>query len=158
MRSLESWGTLDRRVLLCLAENVLDVFEKHVQATDDSRESGGILLGSLRGTHLEIVEATTPSRLDGRSRFLFIRRTFWHRWIAESRWRSSGGTVRYLGEWHTHPEDHPRPSSIDKKEWRRLAATRQDGRPLLAIIVGREGLHMELVESTGQRIVLEPVR
>ncbi len=158
MRPLESWGTPDRRILLCLAESVLDVFEKHVQATDDSYESGGILLGCIRGMHLEIVEATTPSRLDGRSRFLFIRRTAWHRWIAESRWRSSGGTVRYLGEWHTHPEDRPRPSSIDKREWRRLAATREDGRPLLAVIVGRDGLHMELVESTGQCVVLEPVR
>ena len=158
MQLLAAWGTLDRKVLLCLADSVLEVFEKHIQATPDSCESGGILLGHVRGAHLEVIEATAPSRRDGSFRFLFIRRPASHRQIAESRWHSSGGTVRYLGEWHTHPEDQPRPSLIDQNEWRRLAVKRNDGSPLLAIIVGRKGLHVELVERTGQRVCLEPVR
>lgn len=157
MRALESWGTADRRVLLCLAESVLEIFRRYVQINDETNEGGGILLGQVRGANLEVVEATAPSRLDCRFRFLFVRGTARHRQIAESRWRSSGGTIRYLGEWHTHPEDHPRPSSIDKIEWRKLAAAREDGSPLLAIIVGRKGLHVELVERTGQRIVLEQI-
>lgn len=158
MRYLAAWGSPDRRILLSLAESVLGVFKKHAQVSKGSRESGGILLGRLRGAHLEIVEATEPSRLDGRFQFLFFRQATWHRRVAESRWRSSGGTVRYLGEWHTHPEDSPRPSSIDQNEWRRLATTREDGSALLAIIVGREELHVELVGSSGQRIILESVK
>ncbi|HCZ9268877.1 TPA: Mov34/MPN/PAD-1 family protein [Vibrio alginolyticus] len=26
----------------------------------------------------------------------------------------SGGTVNYIGEWHTHPEDFPKPSQQDR--------------------------------------------
>ncbi|WP_228761631.1 hypothetical protein [Pseudomonas sp. MPC6] len=48
----------------------------------------------------------------------------------------------------THPEDYPSPSSIDLREWRALAASRIDGRPLLALIVGRKGLHLEFMRGT----------
>lgn len=72
------------------------------------------------------------------------------------RWRASRGTVRYLGEWHTHPEDYPIPSGLDRSEWRRLAAGRRDKRPQLSIIVGRHGLHVELVHSDGNCVYFQP--
>lgn len=158
MLSLSDWGTLDRRTLVHLAGDVLTVFESHIQPIGRSRESGGILLGCVRGSNLEIVEATIPSRFDERFPFLFVRKAAWHRQVAEKRWRRSGGTVRYLGEWHTHPEDLPSPSTVDLVEWRKLAVKRNDGRPLLAVIVGRRGLHVELIDDVGQRVVLEPIR
>uniref|UniRef100_UPI003CED28D9 Mov34/MPN/PAD-1 family protein n=1 Tax=Enterobacter cloacae complex sp. 280C5 TaxID=3395861 RepID=UPI003CED28D9 len=30
----------------------------------------------------------------------------------------SDGFLVYLGEWHTHPEDFPQPSSTDLRSWR----------------------------------------
>jgi integrative and conjugative element protein (TIGR02256 family) len=140
-----------------LGGDVLDVFGRHVQFAENSRESGGILLGCVRGPNLEIIEATEPSRFDERFPFLFVRKAASHRQVAEKRWHRSGGTVRYLGEWHTHPEEFPRPSSIDLVEWRKLAAKRNDGRPLLAVIVGRVGLHVEFIDGSGKRLVLESV-
>ncbi|WP_230979351.1 Mov34/MPN/PAD-1 family protein [Xanthomonas sontii] len=63
--------------------------------------------------------------------------------IAFSRWKATQGTVRYLGEWHIHPEDHPYPSCLDRSEWNRLSAQRRDKRPMLAVIVGRQSLYVE---------------
>lgn len=158
MLALSDWATVDRRMLVYLRIAVLEVFGHHVQSGFSSRESGGILLGYVRGMNLEIIEATEPSRFDERFPFLFVRKAERHRHIAESRWNRSGGTIRYLGEWHTHPEDLPLPSSIDLIEWRKLAVKRNDGRPLLAVIVGRRGLHIEVMDDSGQRMVLESIR
>ncbi|WP_315974813.1 Mov34/MPN/PAD-1 family protein [Stenotrophomonas maltophilia] len=91
-----------------------------------------------------------------RLRTFFLRSAIGHAKLALDRWRASRGTVRYLGEWHTHPEDHPTPSGLDRAEWRRLAAGRRDERPQLSIIVGRAGLHVELVGSDGAGSVFRP--
>ena len=82
---------------------------------------------------------------------------FGHAAIALARWTGSQGTVRYLGEWHTHPEDHPQPSGLDRLEWIRLSARRLDKRPMLAVIVGRKSLYVELVPSSGRDTVFTPV-
>lgn len=42
-------------------------------------------------------------------------------------------------------------------EWRALAVKRTDGRPVLAVIVGRKGLHVELMAASGERIQLLPI-
>lgn len=103
-----------------------------------------------------IEQATVPTTWDNRFRFLFERMPFGHAIIAQSRWAESQGTVRYLGEWHTHPEDHPIPSALDRLEWNKLSAKRRDKRPVLAVIVGRKGLYVELVPNSGCGLVLNP--
>ena len=84
---------------------------------------------------------------------MFERTPLGHASIALARWRASHGTVRYLGEWHTHPEDQPTPSSLDRSEWHRLAKERKDERPLLAVIVGRKVLHVEMIPA-GEKVML----
>lgn len=147
---MKSWSTPDYRIFVTLSDQVLDVLNKHVQRTEGTPESGGILLGHVRGQNLEILEATVPTIWDKRFRYLFERMPFGHRFVANKRWAASSGTVRYLGEWHTHPEDHPTPSGIDKAEWKKLAENRADKRPLLAIIAGRVELYVELAYASSE--------
>lgn len=157
MQFLSSWATADKSRLLHFSTGTLETFSQHIQSIDADREAGGLLLGSVHGVHLHIEQATIPTVWDKRFRYLFERMPFGHDAIALSRWTSSQGTVRYLGEWHTHPEDHPHPSGLDRSEWCRLSATRQDKRPMLAVIVGRKALYVELVPSSGCGPVLGPV-
>ena len=110
-------------------------------------------MGTVHGVHLLINEATAPTKWDKRFRYLFERTPLGHASIALARWRASHGTVRYLGEWHTHPEDQPTPSSLDRSEWHRLAKERKDERPLLAVIVGRKVLHVEMIPA-GEKVML----
>lgn len=154
MQFVESWASGDQKVLLSFTIDVLDTFSRHMQDAPNAPESGGLLLGSLHGNNLIITEATVPTKWDRRFRFLFERMPFGHRSIAERRWRESDGTIRYLGEWHTHPQDIPTPSSLDREEWGKLTQCRADGRPLLAVIVGRKSLHVELVGSNGYGTLL----
>lgn len=157
MQFVREWRSANGRILLDLGTRSLEVFSSHVQACAVAPESGGLLLGTVHGQGMLISEATTPTQMDGRWRTLFERMPFGHSAIAKRRWRASSGTVRYLGEWHTHPEDHPHPSGTDLAEWRALAVKRTDGRPVLAVIVGCRRLHVELMAASGERLQLLPI-
>lgn len=157
MQFLSSWASSDRSRLLHFSTGALETFRQHVQNIDDDCEAGGLLLGSVHGAHLLVEQATVPTAWDKRFRYLFERMPFGHEAIALSRWTASQGTIRYLGEWHTHPEDHPHPSGLDRSEWNRLSGQRRDKRPMLAVIIGRKSLYVELVPRIGAGLVLVPV-
>ena len=89
-------------------------------------EAGGILLGYRRGAHLHVTDATRPQPHDKRSRFQFERRDAFHQAYALDRWRESRGALDHIGEWHSHPESSPMPSSLDRSEWRKICAARVD--------------------------------
>ena len=36
------------------------------------------------------------------------------------RYKASEGTIRYIGEWHTHPEDFPQYSYTDFQNWKKI--------------------------------------
>jgi integrative and conjugative element protein (TIGR02256 family) len=150
MRFMTTWHNSADEQFVYFSQSVLEVFERHVQS-DSGTEAGGILLGYVRGKHLELLEASEPTRQDRRLRYFFERMIHGHKSLADRRWSESNGLVRYIGEWHTHPQEIPSPSSIDISEWQILAQDRVDRRPLLAVIVGRKNLHVELMHSSGKR-------
>ena len=156
MSFVSDWSTADGSVLMNFDSTVLDVFKKYRQLGERDLEAGGILLATVHELGFLVKEASAPTPYDIRRRNFFDRRPFWHRALAKRRWRASGGTVRYVGEWHTHPQDHPIPSILDRTEWRHLARSRVDGCPLLAVIVGRHSLHVELVSGNSRRAVMAP--
>ncbi|WP_158629217.1 MULTISPECIES: Mov34/MPN/PAD-1 family protein [unclassified Corallococcus] len=103
------------------------------------REAGGVLLGRyIMGCRDVVVdEVTIPMTGDWRLPFSFRRSRSRHQQVINARWAVSRGTCQYLGEWHTHPEPIPNPSSIDIADWRRrLRMDRFDGNSLLFIVVG----------------------
>ncbi|MDP2560765.1 Mov34/MPN/PAD-1 family protein [Psychrobium sp. 1_MG-2023] len=119
--------------MILIQNGVLQALESHRQLKLKQAESGGILIGEYRGEHINIVEATEPSRGDRRSRYRFFRRSERHQTLATKAWNESGTTKTFIGDWHTHAEDHPSPSSIDTKDWRR----KFQKRPMVVIIQGR---------------------
>lgn len=153
MQFMSTWKDPSGELLVYFAPQVIAVFNRYIQGEHDA-EAGGILLGHVRGIHLEILEATVPTPKDRRLKYFFERLLHGHQGIAERRWRDSDGLVRYVGEWHTHPEDHPMPSGLDINEWKKLAAARRDGRPMLATIVGRASLRTEYMHADGTRLRL----
>lgn len=106
---------------------------------DDARkcEAGGILLGYRRDKHLHVVIATVPQVSDKRMRFFFSRSSNYHQQIALQQWNDSGGTIDYLGEWHTHPEVCPVASSLDMLEWKKISRHRASH--MLFVILGLSG-------------------
>lgn len=157
MQFLSSWATHDRKVLLHFSDQVLKTFNDYIQSKSTDSEAGGLLLGTVHGDNILVSEATTPTEWDERLRYFFERMPFGHSEIALARWQASQGFTRYLGEWHTHPEELPQPSHLDRSEWSRLSASRKDGRPMLAVIVGQRNLRVELIAIKGLGIALQPV-
>lgn len=123
---------------ILIESSVIEVIRGYCQHQTDMPESGGILLGCRRGTHLHIVTATTPQPDDERKRFRFYRRDKNHQKIAIHQWDMSGNTVDYIGEWHTHPELEPTPSSLDMSEWKKICCARKVS--MVFLIAGMAGV------------------
>jgi integrative and conjugative element protein (TIGR02256 family) len=114
----------------------------HRQLHARDPESGGLLLGRLiSGTEDVVIDfVSRPSGADRATRFRFFRARRPAQQRVTDAWHESLGTRVYLGEWHTHPEDDPTPSCIDRRNWRRIVKRAQFEQPFLFfVIVGRRG-------------------
>lgn len=132
--------------LVLVSEEVLALISSYRQSGPDDCEAGGILMGKRRGMHFEITFATAPQAKDARSRCRFTRHPDGHQEIAEGRFRATNGEENYLGEWHTHPENHPTPSDIDVRDWKRLSKIHRV--PLLVIIGGIKTYYLGLLAGS----------
>lgn len=109
------------------------------------REAGGVLMGRYIRESLDVVidNVTVPMCGDRRRRFDFFRDRDRHQQAINRAWQESDGTTHYLGEWHTHPERIPTPSSTDQTNWNQhLQRDIFSGDTLLFIIVGTEFLRV----------------
>ena len=97
---------------ILIEENVIDLFQIFRQ-TGNKNERGGIILGEVSKSSIIIKKASIPTQFDKSNRFKFIRNKKSAQIFTDYEFYNSGGTVIYIGEWHTHPENHPSPSSID---------------------------------------------
>lgn len=113
--------------------------ESYLQIGKHFTEAGGVLLGRFLIDSKDIVidKITVPMLNDVRNRYGFLRKENMHQNIIDKEWEKSKGTCNYLGEWHTHPENYPTPSSIDINDWKRkLKADTFSSRYLYFIIAG----------------------
>ena len=118
---------------------VARVWDTHRQSDSEALESFGVLIGTTsvdkRETWIEAV--TTPMRLDVRSRFNFELRDPGHQQVVDEMFERSDESRIYLGTWHTHPEARPKPSNVDRDDWR-ACHQRNRGKPLAFVLVGIE--------------------
>lgn len=143
-------NSIDDSGLILIEQNVIETIRNHCQNKPGIPESGGVLLGYRRDSHLHVVDATTPQPDDRCMRFRFFRRDPYHQQVAISKWSVSGNTLDYIGEWHTHPELGPSPSSLDLSEWKKICAARNSN--MLFLIAGLTG-NFWLGVGRGQHIV-----
>jgi integrative and conjugative element protein (TIGR02256 family) len=122
--------------MLLVEPQLIERLLRFRQIGSNAPEAGGILMGYRRGPHTHVTDATTPSKRDTQQRFRFHRHATYHQRMATMRWKASGETLGYVGEWHTHPEDHPTPSGIDLHHWREIGAAA--ARPMVFVIIGRK--------------------
>ena len=122
------------------SKNVVEVFQAFRQLSNESKESGGVLLGRiiLNDADLIVDRVSSPTKDDKATRFSFFRPIRLAQRYVVSAWIKSRGAQNYLGEWHTHPEDSPRPSGTDITNWQRIYRRSNVGTDeLFFLIVGR---------------------
>ena len=106
-------------------------------------ESGGMLFGVIRPGALTISFATPAYPDDKRSKTEFIRRDKRHLRVLDSVRRRFGGTIGYLGEWHSHPNGPNWFSVVDFEEFaNKVEEMRAEGatKPILEVLVSPVGL------------------
>ena len=108
-----------RRILI--QREVWDNINDFSLAIQGKYETGGIFLGYRRREDIQIIQATFPGAKDKSSKYAFHRLSPHHQIAATTGWANSEGTLDWVGEWHTHPEDDPSPSSVDTNSWRQIA-------------------------------------
>lgn len=110
----------NRKLKFC--NSTLQIMKKYIQRENQSCEAGGILIGreNVGNTNLIIEFVTEPMRQDQRSRCGFLRKDIGHIYFFEKLYKENDGIYRYIGEWHTHPENVPYYSSIDSENWGKI--------------------------------------
>lgn len=117
---------------------VISLFEKYKQIEKKQHESGGVLFGKVYNDLIIIDQISEPSKEDKSGRYYFYRDVKKAQRITKKVWQESNGERIYLGEWHTHPEDVPTPSSDDKKLIENmLQHSRLEIEFLFMVIIGR---------------------
>lgn len=141
---------LDEGAYILISAKIVSTLRSHSQDGRATPESGGLLVGMVRGPHFELTDISTPSPSDVRTRHSFERRCKSHVEVVRSSWRRSMGYEAYLGEWHTHPERHPKPSVTDLRSWNvGLPKTTR----LILLIVGTESLWVGLWTGSGVKYI-----
>ncbi len=126
-------GTSGERVVIDLS--VLSHFQGHQQTRFWHREAGGLLFARIAGKEITIVLATGPRATD-------IRTPFSYQADRQAEQREIDACfskdVHYVGDWHTHPQKRPSPSSRDLKTFTsRVCLSRHRMNGLIFAIVGR---------------------
>ena len=126
--------TIDGDGIVLIRAAVLEHVFNHRQARCWKREAGGQLFARIGGNHWTIEQATGPRHNDSRSRFGFRPdRPAEQREIRE---KFALG-LHYVGDWHTHPESHPKPSAMDVTSMQQMVrASRHELPGFLLLILG----------------------
>lgn len=107
---------LDDGVKLSISESALERIRNYLTTAGFKHESGGVILGGQSGTGLEFVVAdmTLPDSLDDHGPYHYVRRAKPAEKLIRDAWEKTDGAINYLGEWHTHNEQKPHPSYVDR--------------------------------------------
>lgn len=139
---------------LILSPEVLKILDKHIQRKLYDPESGGIILGKIVSNNIQVDRLSVPTELDKCSRLNFERHRLSAQIIINYEYANSYGQVSYLGEWHTHPEDHPSPSGTDIKMIKQQFTQNKINTDFLILLIqGRKSLFATILNKKGIIIV-----
>ena len=133
-----------------ILDNALNVLSEYKQIHKGQYEAGGILLGQIKNSNIYIVSISVPSSHDRASRYTFRRNKEKAQIIIDHEFANSNKKTIYIGEWHTHPEKHPKPSSTDLRMIKDQFKSNTLNEPfLLLLIQGTESIYLGIVQNKG---------
>jgi [CysO sulfur-carrier protein]-S-L-cysteine hydrolase len=130
-------------------KDIIEIWQQYRQISPESKEACGILIGyQIQGTDtFQIESITTPQKLDIRTRYNFVMKDPFHQRFLDKKYQESNAASIYLGTWHSHPENYPTPSAIDKKDWGNCIA-RNHNRRLFFVIVGINEVEIYTIQNS----------
>lgn len=116
-----------------ITDSVLNHVARYQQHSPTSTEAGGQLFGTVTSVEVRVVAAAGPYRRDERGRT--HHRSDERAAQKVIRDQANSGLL-FLGEWHTHPEDFPKPSGSDERALASMVdkSTLNTDAPILLIV------------------------
>lgn len=140
---------IDKYTLVLSAE-ALHILDHYIQRQPFASESGGVVMGRIVGDTILVERLSIPTELDKSSRMHFERHRLSAQMIINYEHTNTYGQVTYLGEWHTHPEDHPSPSQMDLKMIRQQFHNNKIHTHFLVLLIqGKKTLFASLITKEG---------
>jgi integrative and conjugative element protein (TIGR02256 family) len=142
--------------VLVFSEKVVRRFCRYRQRRWCQREAGGQLFARFSASRIVVEEATGPRRTDRRTRTSYLPdRAAEQREIDD---RHDEG-LHFVGDWHTHPEELPRPSGLDVASISEsVRKSRHALNGFLLVIVGQaeppRGLFVSVHDVLGGSVIL----
>ena len=96
---------------IILSDFVVKRFRKYQQNLPHLKEAGGQLFAKFSYPDIYLNEATGPRWCDKRTRNSFVPNRLAEKIEIKRKFRKG---LHYIGDWHTHPETVPVPSTLDK--------------------------------------------
>jgi integrative and conjugative element protein (TIGR02256 family) len=136
-------------VLITLTDECLGVFSSQRQIGWRAKEIGGQLFARFTPESVDVTVATITKGKSRRTRFGFFPDRDAERADVLSLFKRG---LHYLGDWHTHPQDFPTPSSTDERKLRDIFINSNHELPfMLLVVVGTtttpKGLYIGAVTS-----------
>ncbi len=103
---------------LHLTQDICQDLRENRQILAQDAEAGGILLGSIYKNYVQVDAISVPAGNDVRKPNYFQRDGERAQRLIYQAYEYSNGTTNYVGEWHTHYQNNPTPSSLDLSEIR----------------------------------------
>lgn len=104
-------------------------------------ETGGVLMGYLRDNTVEATHVIGAGPLAREHPRSFTPDRDWQYRRIDELFEESGGSIRYLGDWHTHPRGTLHLSALDRLLLHDTArdSAAQCPEPIMCILAGGEG-------------------
>jgi integrative and conjugative element protein (TIGR02256 family) len=131
---------IDNLIEIIIEDSVLQQLYKYDPKVYDT-ENGGILLGKVKTDAKQYVisRISIPNKKDKKGKYFFIRNKKEAQLIINQIWADSDGKINYLGEWHTHKQNDPRPSFVDLQLLKQIRKDKtSEFSYVLMIILGNE--------------------
>lgn len=127
-----------RKIRFC--QESLWVFNSQI---DEYRliETGGVLLGYVESDTIFVAKASDGGPNAMHEEFNFRADPNYIDMFIDMEYANSGEKLKYLGEWHTHPQVHPEPTSKDLNSLEEIALSANDCTILL--IIGAVGFELK---------------
>ena len=139
----------DESGLLVVSARVLVHFNQYRQLGPGTAEAGGQLFARFEHTNVIIELADGPDPKDERTRTSF--RPYRPSERKRIRARHKEG-LHFVGDWHTHPQDLPIPSALDRESMNAMFSHSQHSlNHFYMVVVGRRpfphGLHVSACDA-----------
>lgn len=136
------------KMKVIITETVINIIDSFKQINRKDNESGGVLFGQINENNIYILKASTPNKYDRASRYSFECNKDAAQILIDFEFINSSNKTIYIGEWHTHPENYPSPSGIDKGMIKNQYFKNRLNEPLLILLIqGLKGLYVALYDG-----------